>query len=113
MHVNTYREVCEWRLGSCRALTANVMAHSLTTIHKARSQFRCETSLQDTLDHGQLDNTAKMSQYSKIAANSPSRSSPSEIEVAINNALEDLQNNIPDMRSSLRPLQFVSAREVR
>ena len=54
-----------------------------------------------------------MSNYTKIAANSPSRSSPSEIEVAINNALEDLQNNIPDLRSSLRPLQFVSAREVR
>lgn len=51
--------------------------------------------------------------YTKIAANSPSRASPSEIEVAINNALEDLQNNIPDLRSSLRPLQFVSAREVR
>jgi small subunit ribosomal protein S7e len=57
--------------------------------------------------------TANMSNYTKIAANSPSRSSPSEIEIAINNALEDLQNNIPDLKSSLRPLQFVSAREVR
>jgi small subunit ribosomal protein S7e len=54
-----------------------------------------------------------MSQLSKIAPNSPSRASPSEIETAINNALEDLQNNISDMRSALRPLQFVSAREVR
>jgi hypothetical protein len=58
--------------------------------------------------------TANMSgQLSKIAPNSPSRASPSEIETAINNALEDLQNNITDMRSALRPLQFVSAREVR
>merc|ERR1711959_12413 len=59
-----------------------------------------------------MGNIANMSQYSKIAPNSPSRSSPSEIETAINNALEDLQNNIPDLRSSLRPLQFVSAREI-
>lgn len=65
-------------------------------------------------DHrAHFDNTAKMSQPSKIAANSPSRASPSEIETSVNNALEDLQNNISDMRSSLRPLQFVSAREVR
>jgi len=60
-----------------------------------------------------LDAAAIMSQLSKIAPNSPSRASPSEIETAVNNALEDLQNNISDMKSALRPLQFVSAREVR
>ena len=49
----------------------------------------------------------------KIALNSPSRASPSEIEVSIANALHDLETNIPDMRSALRPLQFVTAREVR
>jgi small subunit ribosomal protein S7e len=49
----------------------------------------------------------------KIAPNSPSRASPSEIEVSIANALHDLETNIPDMRSALRPLQFVTAREVR
>ncbi|MBE7182253.1 MAG: hypothetical protein INR71_13795 [Terriglobus roseus] len=49
----------------------------------------------------------------KIAPNSPSRQNPSEIETSIANALYDLETNIPDMRSSLRPLQFVSAREVR
>lgn len=27
-------------------------------------------------------------------------------------ALTDLENNVPDLKSSLRPLQFVSAREV-
>lgn len=48
----------------------------------------------------------------KIAPNSPSRQNPSEIETSIANALHDLETNIPDMRSSLRPLQFVSAREV-
>lgn len=49
----------------------------------------------------------------KIAPNSPSRQSPSEIETSIANALYDLEQNIPDMKASLRPLQFVSAREVR
>jgi small subunit ribosomal protein S7e len=49
----------------------------------------------------------------KITINSPSRASPSEIEVNIATALHDLETNIPDMRSALRPLQFVTAREVR
>lgn len=49
----------------------------------------------------------------KIAPNSPSRQKPSEVEVNIANALYDLETNIPDMRSALRPLNFVSAREVR
>jgi hypothetical protein len=49
----------------------------------------------------------------KIAPNSPSRASPSEIETSIANALHDLETNIPDMRSAIRPLQFVTAREVR
>jgi small subunit ribosomal protein S7e len=49
----------------------------------------------------------------KIAPNSPSRASPSEIETSIANALHDLETNIPDMRSALRALQFVTAREVR
>ncbi len=49
----------------------------------------------------------------KIAANSPARQSPAEVEKNIANALYDLETNIPDMKSVLRPLQFVSAREVR
>lgn len=49
----------------------------------------------------------------KIAATSPSRQSPSELETSIANALYDLESNIPDMKTALRPLQFVSAREVR
>lgn len=48
----------------------------------------------------------------KIALNSPSRNSPSEIETQIANALYDLETNIPDMKSGLRPLQFQSAKEV-
>lgn len=48
----------------------------------------------------------------KIAANSPSRSQPSELEVSIATALYDLESNTPDMKAALRPLQFVSAREV-
>jgi hypothetical protein len=49
----------------------------------------------------------------KITLNSPSRASPSEVEVNLATALHDLETNIPDMRSALRPLQFVTAREVR
>ena len=49
----------------------------------------------------------------KIAATSPSRQSPSELETSIANALYDLETNIADMKGALRPLQFVSAREVR
>lgn len=48
----------------------------------------------------------------KIAANSPSRPQPSELELSIATALYDLESNIPDMKAALRPLQFVSAREV-
>ncbi|KAF1350895.1 ribosomal protein S7e [Delphinella strobiligena] len=48
----------------------------------------------------------------KIAANSPSRANPSEIETSIANAVYELETNIPDMRSALRPMQFVSAREI-
>jgi small subunit ribosomal protein S7e len=49
----------------------------------------------------------------KIAANSPSRQSPSEIEKNIATALYELETNTADLRVALRPLQIVSAREVR
>lgn len=49
----------------------------------------------------------------KISPNSPSRVKPNEVETNIANALYDLETNIPEMRSALRPLTFVSAREVR
>ena len=48
----------------------------------------------------------------KIAHNSPSRQHPSELETSIATALYELETNIPDLKSALRPLQFVSAREV-
>jgi len=48
----------------------------------------------------------------KIAPNSPSRQSPSELETSIATALYELETNIPDRKASLRPLQFVSAREL-
>ena len=54
-----------------------------------------------------------MAALNKIAPTSPSRQKPSELESSIANALYDLESNIPDMKSALRPLQFVSAREVR
>lgn len=54
-----------------------------------------------------------MAALNKIAATSPSRQKPSELETSIANALYDLESNIPDMKTALRPLQFVSAREVR
>jgi small subunit ribosomal protein S7e len=59
--------------------------------------------------------SVKMSQaaLNKIAPNSPSRAKPNEIESSIATALYELETNIPDMKAALRPLQFVSAREVR
>merc|ERR1712227_1086952 len=48
----------------------------------------------------------------KIAPNSPSRAKPSEIETSIATALYELETNIPDMKAALRPLQFVSGREI-
>ena len=53
-----------------------------------------------------------MAALNKISANSPSRQRPSEVETSIANALYDLESNIADMKTALRPLQFVSAREV-
>lgn len=49
----------------------------------------------------------------KIASNSPSRQNPSELETSIAGALYDLETNTADLKVALRPLQFVSAREVR
>jgi small subunit ribosomal protein S7e len=48
----------------------------------------------------------------KIAANGPSRQHPTELESNIAQAIYDLETNTADLRSALRPLQFVSAREV-
>lgn len=48
----------------------------------------------------------------KIAANSPSRQNPSELETSIAQAFADLENNTTDLKVALRPLQIVSAREV-
>lgn len=53
-----------------------------------------------------------MAALNKISPTSPSRQKPSELETSIANALYDLESNIPDMKTALRPLQFVSAREV-
>ena len=54
-----------------------------------------------------------MAHLNKIAANSQSRQNPSELETSIANAIYDLETNTADMRSALRPLQFVNAKEVR
>ncbi|KAL9009598.1 MAG: hypothetical protein Q9173_005387 [Seirophora scorigena] len=53
-----------------------------------------------------------MAALNKIAPTSPSRQHPNETETSIATALYDLESNIPDMKSALRPLQFVSAREI-
>ncbi|KKA30408.1 hypothetical protein TD95_005382 [Thielaviopsis punctulata] len=53
-----------------------------------------------------------MSAINKIAPNSPSHAKPSELESNIAQALFDLENNTADLKAALRPLQFVSAREI-
>jgi hypothetical protein len=64
--------------------------------------------------HRQLSilHQATMSALNKIAANSPSRQNPSELETSIAGALYDLETNTSELKAALRPLQFVSAREV-
>jgi small subunit ribosomal protein S7e len=52
-------------------------------------------------------------ELNKIAHNSPSRQNPSELEANIAKALYELEQNTADLKAALRPLQFVSAREVR
>lgn len=59
-----------------------------------------------------LTTTTIMSALNKIAATSPSRQKPSELETSIAGALYDLETNTSDLKAALRPLQFVSAREV-
>ncbi|EER42172.1 40S ribosomal protein S7 [Histoplasma capsulatum H143] len=53
-----------------------------------------------------------MAALNKIAPNSPSRQNPSELETSLAGALSDLETNTPDLKAALRPLQFVSAREI-
>merc|ERR1712072_1172986 len=48
----------------------------------------------------------------KIAPNSPSQAKPNEVETNVATALYELETNVPDMRGALRPLQFMSAREI-
>jgi len=48
----------------------------------------------------------------KISPTSPSKANPSTLETDIATALYELETNIPDLKSALRPLQFTSAREL-
>jgi len=54
-----------------------------------------------------------MSVQNKIhrTANAPA-GPPDEIETAVAQALVDLENNVPELKSELRPLQISAAREV-
>jgi small subunit ribosomal protein S7e len=54
-----------------------------------------------------------MAYLNKIEVASKSRTNPSELDTQIATALYDLENNTPDMKSALRPLQIVGAKEVR
>ena len=56
--------------------------------------------------------TPIMAHLNKILPMSPSRQHPSELEISIASAIYDLETNTADMRSALRPLQFVQAKEV-
>lgn len=54
-----------------------------------------------------------MSLAHKIArtANAP-QTSPDETEISVAQALIDLENNVPELKSELRPLQISAAKEV-
>jgi small subunit ribosomal protein S7e len=57
--------------------------------------------------------TVKMSAANKIlrTANAPT-TSPDETELSVAQALIDLENNVPELKAELRPLQISAAREV-
>merc|ERR1712125_244573 len=63
---------------------------------------------------GPTSTAGNMSQQAlnKITPNSPSRAKPNEVETNVATALYELETNVPDMRGALRPLQFMSAREI-
>lgn len=83
----------------------------------AHNDFRARFGLHNASSSRRNDDIdpAKMSSaaLNKIAPNSPSRAKPSEVEQQIATALYDLETSVPEMKAALRPLQFVSAREVR
>ena len=81
--------------------------------HRQIAHPECHPAATYLLKDSNNTTTAIMAALNKIAPTSPSRQHPSELETSIANALYDLESNIPDMKSALRPLQFVSAREVR
>jgi small subunit ribosomal protein S7e len=45
------------------------------------------------------------------SANAP-KTPPDEVETSVAQALIDLENNVPELKSDLRPLQISSAREL-
>ena len=85
-------------------LFAHIRLHEILKESKVQQNF---TNIERT-----LTTTAIMSALNKIAATSPSRQKPSELETSIAGALYDLETNTSDLKAALRPLQFVSAREV-
>jgi small subunit ribosomal protein S7e len=52
-----------------------------------------------------------MSARSKI--HKPIGATPDDLELQVAQALFDLENNSPDLKADLRPLQFAAAKEVR
>lgn len=53
-----------------------------------------------------------MASRSKIYPSSPSHANPSPIEESVSSALSELEANVSDLKSALRPLQFASAKEL-
>lgn len=99
-----------------RLATISALAHGeLSARNGTRLQGLARFRPYLLFDQDNDTEAATMSQQAlnKIAPNSPSRAKPNEIETSIATALYELETNIPDMRAALRPLQFVSAREVR
>lgn len=114
---------------TCRLRQLGVIAGVFPSLHFPTIQFLTERPIswnfspanRDQLPHLH-DNISltqspspKMSSpaLNKIAPNSPSRQNPSELETSIAGALYELETNTADLKVALRPLQFVSAREVR
>lgn len=87
---------------------------STTPLPPFHSRLTYLTASNSFFGNEQPPPAVKMSapQLNKIAATSASRQNPSELETSIAGALYDLESNTADLKAALRPLQFVSAKEV-
>ena len=69
------------------------------------------STLDVVTDDGLLHRTMSVAHKVQRTANAP-KTPPDELETSVAQALIDLENNVPELKAELRPLQISAAREV-